>query len=103
VLNRYCQAHEVKNLFVADAASLLWQSDKNVTLTIVAMAWRTSEYLAEEMRKAMSDSNCFERDLLKTLGSSMILTTAGVGVLPADPGTARSFGGDGDKNRLTAA
>ena len=51
VLNRYCQAHEVKNLFVADAAPFCGNPDKNVTLTIVAMAWRTSEYLAEEMRK----------------------------------------------------
>src|ERR1017187_4994539 len=30
----------------------------------------------------MSDSNVSRRDLLKTLGSSMILTTAGAGVLP---------------------
>jgi gluconate 2-dehydrogenase gamma chain len=30
----------------------------------------------------MSDSNVTRRDLLKTIGSSMILTTAGVGVLP---------------------
>ena len=30
----------------------------------------------------MSDSNVSRRELLKTLGSSMILTTAGVGVLP---------------------
>jgi gluconate 2-dehydrogenase gamma chain len=30
----------------------------------------------------MSDSTVSRRDLLKTLGSSMILTTAGVGVLP---------------------
>src|SRR5580704_11145495 len=30
----------------------------------------------------MSDSNVSRRDLLKTLGSSMILTTAGIGVLP---------------------
>jgi choline dehydrogenase-like flavoprotein len=51
VLNKYCQAHEVKNLFVADAAPFCGNPDKNVTLTIVAMAWRTSEYLAEEMRK----------------------------------------------------
>jgi choline dehydrogenase-like flavoprotein len=50
-LNRYCQAHEVKNLFVTDAAPFCGNPDKNVTLTIVAMAWRTSEYLAEEMRK----------------------------------------------------
>jgi len=51
VLNQFCQAHEVKNLFVADAAPFCGNPDKNVTLTIVAMAWRTSEYLAEEMRK----------------------------------------------------
>ncbi len=50
-LNKYCQAHEVKNLFVADAAPFVSQPDKNVTLSIVAFAWRASEYLAEEMRK----------------------------------------------------
>ncbi|MGI8989588.1 MAG: GMC family oxidoreductase [Bryobacteraceae bacterium] len=51
VLNKYCQAHEVKNLFVADASPFLSNPDKNVTLTIVANAWRTAEHLAEEMRK----------------------------------------------------
>jgi choline dehydrogenase-like flavoprotein len=50
-LNKYCQAHESKNLFVADAAPFVSNPDKNPTLTINAMAWRTSEYLAEEMRK----------------------------------------------------
>ena len=51
VLNKYCQAHEVKNLFVMDAAPFASNPDKNVTLSIVAFAWRASEYLAEEMRK----------------------------------------------------
>lgn len=51
VLNRYCQAHDVKNLFVADAAPFVSNPDKNPTLTICALAWRTAEYLAEEMRK----------------------------------------------------
>ena len=51
VLNKYCQSHEVKNLFVADAAPFVSNPDKNPTLTIVALAWRTAEYLAEEMRK----------------------------------------------------
>jgi choline dehydrogenase-like flavoprotein len=51
VLNKYCQAHEVKNLFIADAAPFVSNPDKNPTLTITAMAWRTAEYLAEEMRK----------------------------------------------------
>jgi choline dehydrogenase-like flavoprotein len=51
VLNRYCQAHEVENLFVADAAPFLGNPDKNVTLSIVALAWRTAEYLSEQMKK----------------------------------------------------
>ena len=51
VLNKYCQAHDVKNLFMADAAPFVSNPDKNPTLTITALAWRTAEYLAEEMRK----------------------------------------------------
>jgi len=51
VLNQYCQAHEVKNLFVVDGSSFVSISEKNVTLTIAALAWRASEYLAEELRK----------------------------------------------------
>lgn len=50
-LNKYCQAHDAKNLFVADAAPFVSNPDKNPTLTICALAWRTAEYLAEEMRK----------------------------------------------------
>lgn len=50
-LNKYCQAHEVKNLFVADAAPMVSNPDKNPTLTICALAWRTAEYLAEELKK----------------------------------------------------
>jgi choline dehydrogenase-like flavoprotein len=50
-LNGYCQAHDCKNLFVADAATFVSNPDKNPTLTICALAWRTSEFIAEEMRK----------------------------------------------------
>jgi choline dehydrogenase-like flavoprotein len=50
-LNNYCQAHDVKNLFVSDAASFVSNPDKNPTLTICAMAWRTSEFIAEELKK----------------------------------------------------
>jgi choline dehydrogenase-like flavoprotein len=50
-LNKYCQAHDVKNLFVADGAPFVSNPDKNPTHTIIALAWRTAEYLAEEMRK----------------------------------------------------
>jgi choline dehydrogenase-like flavoprotein len=50
-LNKYCQAHEVPNLFVADGAPFVSNPDKNPTHTIVALAWRTAEYVAEELRK----------------------------------------------------
>jgi choline dehydrogenase-like flavoprotein len=50
-LNKYCQAHEAKNLFVADAAPFVSQADKNLTWTILAMSWRTSDYIAEEWKK----------------------------------------------------
>ena len=46
-LNRNCQAHDVRNLFVADGAPFVSQADKNLTWTIIALAWRTSEYIAE--------------------------------------------------------
>ena len=51
VLNKFCQAHDVRNLFVADAAPFVSNPDKNPTHTIIALAWRTAEYVAEEMRK----------------------------------------------------
>jgi choline dehydrogenase-like flavoprotein len=51
VLNKYGQAHDVKNLFVNDAASFVSQADKNPTWTILALSWRTSEYLTSEVKK----------------------------------------------------
>lgn len=50
-LNKWSQAHEVKNLFVADAAPFVSNPDKNPTLTICALSWRLSEYLADQMKK----------------------------------------------------
>lgn len=51
VLNAFGQAHDVKNLFVADGGPLVTNPDKNPTLTIMALAWRASEYLLDEARK----------------------------------------------------
>jgi choline dehydrogenase-like flavoprotein len=51
VLNKNCQAHEVKNLFVADAAPFVTNPDKNPTLTIMALSWKTSDYLLEQAKK----------------------------------------------------
>ena len=51
VLNGNCQAHDVKNLFVADAARFVTNPDKNPTLTIMALSWRTSDYLLIRRRR----------------------------------------------------
>ena len=51
VVNRFCQVHEVPNVFSADGGPFASHGDKNPTHTIIALAWRTAEYLAEEMRK----------------------------------------------------
>jgi choline dehydrogenase-like flavoprotein len=51
VVNARCQAHDVKNLFVADGGPFVSQPDKNPTWTILALALRTSEYIADARRK----------------------------------------------------
>jgi len=51
VLNKWSQAHEVPNLLVVDAAPFNGNPDKNVTLTIVANAWRAAAHLAGEIKK----------------------------------------------------
>ena len=51
VLNAHCQSHDVKNLFVADGGPFVSQADKNLTWTIMALSWRTSEFIADERKK----------------------------------------------------
>jgi choline dehydrogenase-like flavoprotein len=50
VLNKYCQAHDAKNVFVADAGPFVSQADKNCTWTILALAMRTAEYIADQRK-----------------------------------------------------
>ncbi len=50
-LNRFNQMHEVKNVFVMDGSSFPTATEKNPTLTILALAWRASDYLAELMKR----------------------------------------------------
>jgi choline dehydrogenase-like flavoprotein len=51
VLNSNCQAHECKNLFVVDGGPFVSQADKNPTWTILALSWRTSDYIVDQMKK----------------------------------------------------
>jgi choline dehydrogenase-like flavoprotein len=50
-LNQFNQMHEVKNVFVVDGAAFTSASEKNPTLTILALAWRATDYLVDEMKK----------------------------------------------------
>jgi choline dehydrogenase-like flavoprotein len=50
-LNKWCQAHDCKNLFVVDASPFVQQGDKNATWTILALSMRTSEYILEQRKK----------------------------------------------------
>ncbi|MBS9524897.1 GMC family oxidoreductase [Litoribacter alkaliphilus] len=51
VLNSNCQSHDCKNLFVVDGGPFVSQADKNPTWTILALAWRTSDYIVDQMKK----------------------------------------------------
>ncbi|HTM47698.1 MAG TPA: GMC family oxidoreductase [Bryobacteraceae bacterium] len=51
-LNGYCQSHDVPNLFVVDGSAFTTATEKNPTLTILALAWRATDYLAQEMKSA---------------------------------------------------
>lgn len=50
-LNKFNQMHDVKNVFVVDGSSFPSASEKNPTLTILALAWRATDYLAEQIKK----------------------------------------------------
>ncbi len=51
VLNKWNQCHDVKNLFVVDAACFVNSTEKNPTLTILTLAMRAADYIADEMRR----------------------------------------------------
>jgi len=51
VVNEFERLHDVKNVFVVDAGPFVSQADKNPTWTIMALSWRTSEFIIEELKK----------------------------------------------------
>ena len=50
-LNQFQQSHDVKNLFVVDGSSHVSASCQNPTWTIMALAWRSCDYLADQLKK----------------------------------------------------
>jgi len=51
VLNGYGQSWDVKNLFVTDGSVFVSNADKNPTLSILALAWRTCDHIMAEMQR----------------------------------------------------
>ena len=51
VLNQFEQSHDVKNLFVVDGSSFASASAQNPTWTIMALCWRSCDYLADQLKK----------------------------------------------------
>lgn len=51
VTNEFGQLHDADNVFVVDGGTFVSQADKNPTWTILALAWRTSDYIVEQMQR----------------------------------------------------
>lgn len=51
VCNSNSQVHDCKNVFVVDAGTFVSQADKNPTWTILALSWRTSDYIIDQLKK----------------------------------------------------
>jgi len=51
VTNQFGQSWDIDNLFIADGSVFASKAHKNPTLTIMALAWRSSDYLADQLGK----------------------------------------------------
>lgn len=50
VTNKFQQLHDVNNVFIVDAGPFVSQADKNCTWTIMALSWRASDYIVEQLK-----------------------------------------------------
>jgi choline dehydrogenase-like flavoprotein len=50
VTTPFCRLHDVPNVYFADAAPFVSGGTQNTTWSILAMCWRTMDYLKEQMR-----------------------------------------------------
>ena len=53
VLNQFQQTHDIKNLFVMDGAGFTSSACQNPTLTIMALAVRSCDFLMNEMKRGV--------------------------------------------------
>jgi choline dehydrogenase-like flavoprotein len=50
-LNAFNQMHEVKNVYVVDGSAFPNATEKNPTLTILALSWRATDHLADTLKR----------------------------------------------------
>ena len=50
VTDRFCRLHDAKNVYIADAAPFVCGGTQNTTWSILAMAWRTMDFLKERLK-----------------------------------------------------
>ncbi len=51
VTNKHQQLHDVENVFIVDGGPFVSQADKNPTWTILALSWKTCDYIVEQLKK----------------------------------------------------
>ena len=51
VLNGFCQSWDVKNLFVMDGSCFVTQAVQNPTLTMLALAARSCDYVVDRFKR----------------------------------------------------
>ncbi|MFT6795787.1 MAG: choline dehydrogenase-like flavoprotein [Maribacter sp.] len=51
VTNKFNRLHDVENVFIVDAGPFVSQADKNCTWTILALSWRASDYIIEQLKQ----------------------------------------------------
>jgi choline dehydrogenase-like flavoprotein len=50
VTNKHQQLHDAENVFIVDGGPFVSQADKNPTWTILALSWRTCDYIIKELK-----------------------------------------------------
>lgn len=54
VLNKYCQSHDIPNVFVTDGAAWVSSGCQNPTLTMMALTVRACDYIVNEYAKTLA-------------------------------------------------
>lgn len=52
VCNKFGQSHEISNLFISDGSQFTTSAAENPTLTIVSLAIRQADYIAEQIKQS---------------------------------------------------